>query len=197
MIGPSPLAFPREDRNAPISSSERNRAVWAAELALVRGDLWAENAIAQSSEVIRNTEPQKAAQSADQVSVAHSAAKKAAAMSPLDSRVWLILASLDCLLHREASGALKMSYYTGSNETVLMPLRLLVATCLDSINDSELQNLVTREIQLIITQKQGLKPAILAAYQKASPGGKHLLETVVGDIDSDLMAAFRSTKRPE
>ena len=60
-----------------------------------------------------------------------------------------------------------MSYYTGSNEIVLMPLRLLVATCSDAINDAELQTLVASDIRLIVTHEQNLKPAILAAYQNA------------------------------
>jgi hypothetical protein len=197
LVRPSPFAFPHEAQSPPIDPSERNRIGWAAGLALVRGDLWAEDAIAKSSELIRAIELRKAAQLAGQVQAGRSAAEKAVMLSPHDARVWLLLASMDCLLHREAPGALKMSYYTGSNETVLMPLRLLVATCSDAINDAELQNLVAREIRFIITREQNLKPVILAAYQNASPSGKRLIETVVGDLDSGLMATIRGSKRPE
>lgn len=197
LIRPSPLAFPRDARSLPISPSERNRAGWAAKLALMRGDLWAEAAIAQSPELIWDVESRKAAQSADQAEVARATAEKAATLSPHDSRVWLFLASLDCLLHREVSGTLKMSYYTGSSEIVLMPLRLLVATCSDAINDAELQTLVASEIRLIITHEQNLKPVILAAYQDAPPSGKRFIETVVGDLDPGLMATIRINKRTE
>jgi len=194
LIRTSPLAFPRETQSSPISSSEGNRIGWAAELALVRGDLWAEDAIAQSSELIRDVELRKAGQSAGQVQAGRSTAEKAAMLSPHDARVWLLLASMDCLLHGGASGALKMSYYTGSNEIVLMPLRLLVATCSDEINDAELQNLVAREIRFIITREQNLKPVILAAYQNAPATGKRFIETVVGDLDSGLAATIRGIK---
>ena len=196
LIRPSRLAFLR-DAQSPhpsASASERKRADWAAELALVRGDLWAEDAIVQSSELIGGIESRKTAQSVDQALVARSTADKAATLSPHDARAWLLLASLDCLLHREASGVLKMSYYTGANEIALIPLRLLVATCLDEINDAELQSLVAREIRLIVTRDQELKPAILAAYQSASPNGKRLIETAVGDLDNGLMATIRSSK---
>ena len=195
LIRPSPLVFPREALSPPISSSARDHAGWAAELALVRGDLWAEAAIAKSPELIRDVETGKAAQSADQVQVVRATAEKAATLSPHDARNWLLLASLDCLAHREASGTLKMSYYTGSNEIVLMPLRLLVATCSDAINDAELQTLVAREIRLIVTHEPNPKPAILPAYQNASPGGKRFIETVVGDLDSGLMATIRGNKK--
>ena len=197
LIGPSPLVFPREPRSPPISASERDRARRAAELALVRGDLWAEAAIAQSPEPIRSLESLKTAQSTDQVQMARATAEKAATLSPHDARIWLLLASQDCLLHREASGALKMSYYTGPSEIVLMPLRLLVATCSDAINDAELQTLVAGEIRLIVSHEQNLKPAIVGAYQNASPNGKRFIETVVGNLDSGLMATIRANKRTE
>ena len=200
LIRPSPLVFPREARSPPISSSERDRVGWAAELALVRGDLWAEAAIAKSPELIRDVETGKAAQSADQAQVVRATAEKAATLSPHDARNWLLLASLDCLdclAHREASGTLKMSYYTGSNEIVLMPLRLLVATCSEAINDAELQTLVAREIRLIVTHEPNPKPAILAAYQNASPSGKRFIETIVGDLDSGLMATIRANRRTD
>jgi hypothetical protein len=185
LIRPSPLAFPRDARSPPISWSERNRARWAAKLALVRGDLWAQAAIEQSPELIRDAE------------LARATAEKAAELSPHDSRVWLILAGLDCLRHREVSGALKMSYYTGPNEIVLMPLRLLVATCSDAIKDAELQTLVAGELRFIITHEQDLKPVILTAYQDASPSGKRFIETIVGDLDPGLMATIRVNKRSE
>jgi len=194
---PSPLVFPQEPRSPPISAAERDRATRAAELSLVRGDLWAEAAIAQSPEPIRSVESRKTAPSTEGVQVARATAEKAATLSPHDARIWLLLAYQDCLLHREASGTLKMSYYTGPDEIVLMPLRLLVATCSDAINDAELQTLVAREIRLIVTHEQNLKPAIVAAYQNATPSGKRFIETVVGDLDSGLMATIRANKRTE
>jgi hypothetical protein len=192
IIRPSPLAFPRDARSLPISPSERNRAGWAAKLALIRGDLWAEAAIEQSPPLILDAG--SGAQSADQAEMARPTAEKAATLSPHDSRIWLILAGLDCLQHLEVSGTLKMSYYTGPNEIVLMPPRLHVATCSDAINDAELQTLVAREIRLIIIHEQNLKPVILAAYQDASPSGKRFIETAVGDLDPGLMASIRANK---
>lgn len=88
-----------------------------------------------------------------------------------------------------------MSYYTGSNEVVLMPLRLLVATCSDAFTDADLQTLVAREIRLIITHEQDPKPAILAAYQNATPSGKRFIETIVGGFDSGLMATIRDSTK--
>ena len=101
--------------------------------------------------------------------MARASAEKAARLSPHDARVWLLLASLDCLQRREASSPLKMSYYTGSNEIALMPLRLLVATCSDAINEPEIQPLGgKRPCRLILAKDRNPKPAILAAYQNAS-----------------------------
>jgi hypothetical protein len=190
LIRPSPIAFPRDARSLPIGSSERTRAARAAKLAVIRGDLWAEAAIAQPPELIWDVASRKVAQPTDQAHTALTVAEKAATLSPHDSRIWLYLASLDCLLHREVSGALNMSYYTGSNQIALMPLRLLVATCSDAINDGELQILAARDIRLIITE-QDLKPAILAAYQNGSPSGKGFIDSVVSELDPALMATIR------
>jgi hypothetical protein len=192
-----PLIFPREPRSPPIGASERDHASLAAELALVRGDFWTEAAIAQSPERISSAESGKTTQSTEQAQIARATAEKAATLSPHDARIWLLLAYQDCLLHREAPGPLKMSYYTGPNEIVLMPLRLSVATCTDAINDAELQTLVAREIKLIVTHEQTLKPAIVSAYQNATPSGKRFIETVVGDIDSGLMTIIRGNNRTQ
>ena len=197
LIRPSPLVFPRELRSPPISASEREHAKLAAELALVRGDLWAEAAIAQSPESIRSAESRKTTQSTERAQMASAAAEKAAKLSPHDPRIWLLLAYQNCLLNRETSGTLKMSYYTGPNEIVLTPLRLLIATCSDAIDDAELQTLVAREIRLIVTHEQNLKPAIVTAYQNASPSGKRFIEAVVGDLDRGLMATIRANRRTE
>ena len=184
LIGPSVLVFPREPRSPPIISSERDRAIWAAELARVRGDLWAEAAFAQSPESAR--ESLKTAPSTERVQAARAAAENAAKLSPHDARIWLLLAYQDCLLHREPSSTLKMSYYTGPSEIALMPLRLLVATCSEALNDSELRALVEGEIRFAI-RKQALRLAIVAAYQNASPNAKRFVETIVGDLDSGLI----------
>jgi hypothetical protein len=193
LVRPSPLAFPREPGSPATSASERDRATRAAELAHVRGDLWAEAAIAQSSEQpVQSIESATTAPSIERVKAVRAAAEKAATLSPHESRVWLLLASQDCLLHRETTGALKMSYYTGSSEIALVPPRLLVATCSDAINDSELQTFVAAEIRLIVTHQQYLKPAIVAAYKNATPRGRRFIEAVVGDLDSGLMATIRA-----
>jgi hypothetical protein len=191
---PSPLVFPQEPRSPPISASERDRATRAAELSLVRGDLWAQAAIALSPDYpMQSVETAKTAPSTERAQVARAAAEKAATLAPHDARIWLLLASQDCLLHREASSALKMSYYTGPSEIVLMPPRLLVATCSDVTNDSELQTLVTGELRFIVTHEQYPKPAIVAAYKNATPSGRRFIEAVVGDLDSGLMATIRAT----
>ena len=98
LIRPSPLAFPRKARSPPISSSDRNRAGRAAELALVRGDLWAEAAIAQSA----RTHPRCRIQKGRAINqIKHNWHAPLPRKPPRYRRtmpvVWLILASLDCL----------------------------------------------------------------------------------------------------
>jgi hypothetical protein len=194
LIRPSPIAFPHERRNPPISEADRDHASRAAELALVRGDLWAEAAIAQSPDPISSVKSQKTAPLTERVRLARATAEKAATLSPHDARIWLLLASQDCLLHREASGALKMSYYTGPSEIMLMPLRLFVATCSDAINDPEIQIFAAREIRWIVTHEKNLEPSIVSAYRNAPSSGQRFIETVVDDLNASLAATIRTNK---
>ena len=162
----------------------------------MRGDLWTDAAIALSSgltsEVADESDPQMAL-SRDRARVV---AKRAARLSPHDSRTWLLLAAFDSRFdwpNREVANRLKMSYYTGPNELALTPLRIRIATRSTAITDAELQILVAQEIRTIILRHQDQAPSLLAAYRDASPEGKEFLEATVGDVDKNLVAAMRAS----
>lgn len=85
-----------------------------------------------------------------------------------------------------------MSYYTGTNETELIPFRLLLAVRSNAIADLDFQQLVRHDIRTIVTRKLELKPAILTAYQNAFPNGQKFLEETLEEIDPSLLAKLRS-----
>jgi hypothetical protein len=65
-----------------------------------------------------------------------------------------------------AEPVLKMSYYTAPNELALLPLRLNVSLHAKGvIDDAELQDMVRRDISVILTRAPALKPALVAAYR--------------------------------
>ena len=86
---------------------------------------------------------------------------------------WLLLAGLTLrykLAGVDAAKALTMSYYTGPSEYDLMPLRVKVAAQLPAPNDVELQQMIGRELRLLLARQQ--KGAITQAYDEGSERGK-------------------------
>jgi len=170
------------------AAADRSTAVLAASIGWLRGELWADAAIALASGPASN------------IAGARTFAERAARLSPHDSRVWLLLAALDSRLRQpihKISNELKMSYYTGPNELALTPLRLRIATGSTVISDADLKSLVAQEIRTIILQHQDKKSSILAAYRGASPEGKKFIEATVGDLDKNLLAALRDTDKDQ
>src|SRR5437016_1752860 len=114
----APAPFPGTAPAAVATANERSRAGTAAAIGLVRGDLWADFALALAGDVLGNTAP---AATPEQIASTRAVAERAAALAPHDGRLWLLLAMLEARLGRPASdgpggGPLQMSYFTAPNE---------------------------------------------------------------------------------
>lgn len=172
----------------------RGSAATAAEIGMIRGDLWTAAAIATATPLLfgaTGSSPEQASQS--EVENMRAIADRAARLSPHDSRIWLVLAGLDFRVdgnNPKGTEALKLSYYTGPNEISLMPLRLLLAVRSKAILDEEVQSLVPLDIQRIIMQRPDLKPAIALAYQNALPKGREIIEAALKKTDPSFLATI-------
>jgi hypothetical protein len=187
--------FPQDKADEEKASAFSSAAVTAASISMVRGDLWTDGAIALSSGLINKLAggdgPQLTSQRDPGV-----IARRAARLSPHDSRTWLLLAALDSRFvgpNPKIVNYLKMSFFTGPNELALVPLRIHIATRSMVINDAELKNLVEQDIRSIVLRHQALRPSLLAAYRDASPDGKKIIETTVGEFDKDFLTVIRSS----
>lgn len=189
--------FPRDKADEERAAAFQSAAVTAASIGWVRGDLWTDAAIALSSGFINDIAGDSSPPTREPTDWARLAAERAARLSPHDSRIWLLLAALDFRLGSSPRGdianRLKMSYYTGPNETELTPLRLRIVTRSTAITDPEMQILVAQEIRTIILRHQDQKPAIVAAYRGSSSTGKQFIEATVNDLDKNLLAALRAS----
>lgn len=189
---PSPPTFPTNVQAATETAGDQNAAIVAASLGLIRADLWAECALIYLNESWG--ENRLTTQDSKTVEQARACANRTLTLAPHDARTWLVLASLDSRfewLTRQAA-ALRMSYYTGANETELVPLRLLLAVRSDALSDKDFQQLVRNDIRLIVAHKPELKPAIVAAYRHALPAGQQFLDEAVREIDPTLLTKLRS-----
>jgi hypothetical protein len=84
-----------------------------------------------------------------------------------------------------------MAYYTGPNEVELVPVRLTVAVQPGVLADDEIQHLVRQEIQTILSHKPELRPAIVAAYQQATPPARRLIEDAAAGQDQEFLRSAR------
>jgi hypothetical protein len=179
-----------------IAAAARARAARAAAFGDVRGDLWAEAAFAYAT-LLSPGEAQ-----ADQSEVAAQARtviERALARGPYESSVWLLAARLGSRFNwpnADPASTLKMSYYTGPNELHLIPLRLLTATQSNALTDSGLQQLVQRDVRMILTRWPELRPALSVAYEHAEPDAKQFLESAVTDTDPRFLQSMRANTRP-
>jgi hypothetical protein len=110
--------------------------------------------------------------------------------------VWLMFAALADQYKwsgYQPSLLLKMSYYTAPNELALLPLRPNVSLHAKGvIDDAELQDMVRRDISVILTRAPALKPALVAAYRSALPQGKIVAERVIFEIDPGYLGVVRA-----
>jgi hypothetical protein len=192
LVRPAPLAFPTNLDSSPDPTANRTAAHRAAKAGIVRGDLWAEDALTYSN-IFRHEDRNVADfyKNSTAIQQAYHATERALALAPYDARIWLLLAGLRSRLDQanaKASSAVLMSYYTGRNEPELLPVRLLLSLSLPSITDKDLQQLVSHDLRLIVTQRAELKPAILTAYQYALPEGQQFLRETLKGLDPSFLA---------
>jgi hypothetical protein len=155
-------------------------------LAYIRGDLWADYALTYSDIPSRDGHTNsQLAQEGREVT------NRALSLVPYNAQIWLLLAMIDARLdwlNGKSSVALRMSYYTGANETQLVASRLPLAINAAEIGEPDFQQLVRHDIRIAAIRTLKLAPAILAAYRDASPVGRQFLETTLKEIDPILFA---------
>jgi len=190
---PLPVTFPAGSESGAVATADRGAAHQAARFGVVRGDLWAEDALTYSGLLQRNEQNTTGTKDAASIERARVIAERALAFRPHDARVWLVLASIDSRfdwLNRKASAALRMSYYTGANEIALIPERLFLALSLPAISDADFQQLVRHDLRTIVTRKPEMKSAIVNAYQSALPEGRQFVQDSLTELDPNLLSTM-------
>jgi hypothetical protein len=189
------ILFPVDGKTATMALAEQHKIKQAASLAVVRGDLWAESAFTYGG--LLWIDQAMELDAGDQFHMeALKPLTRALRYSPHRGDVWLMFAALAD--EYKWSGyqpilLLKMSYYTAPNELALFPLRLNVSLHAKGVvDDAELQDMVRRDISVILTRAPALKPALVAAYRSALPQGKVFAERVISEIDPGYLGVVRA-----
>jgi hypothetical protein len=192
-IRPGPIHLSFDAQAAALAKPQRTKAAWAASLGSVRGELWADNALTYADLIwTGNTNNKDASDRLEQE--ARASAERALTYSPHRADVWLLLAAFASRFDGtalQAASALKLSFYTGSNEIYLIPLRLFVTFRSQALDDVELQEMVRRDIRIAITRKPDMKPALIIAYKNASPENRSFVEQAIAEVDATFLASVR------
>jgi hypothetical protein len=189
-----PLGANRLNNGQAAAGIDRNAAAQTASFGYIRGDLWAEYALTYFNLVERNEPDDRSAQASKTAEQAHEVATRALSLAPYDARVWLTLAGIDSRfdwLNQKPAAALRMSYYTGANQTELIPMRLRLAVSSQALGDKDFQELVRHDVRAIVLRLPELKPAIVTAYRDSLPAGRQFLEKTLEEIDPTLLASLR------
>jgi hypothetical protein len=185
LIRPNIHQLPSRANVALAAAKQHNAAVWAASLAQIRGDLWAEVAFTQADLLWPDGARQQDENRAAALKRLGRDLDDVLADAPHTSGAWLMLAALVSRFNPAAKSTsiepLKLSYYTGPSEPELMPLRLEIAIRLESYNDFEMRSFISRDIRLLLEQKQAA--TIAKIYSTASVNAKRFMDQAIRNTD--------------
>lgn len=196
LLGPrsSILAF---DRNrAEAAAAYRMPAMLAANVGVIRGDLWATAAFT-GARVLWAEHPQSPSESESKL-LAHvkSEAETALALAPINGAVWLFLASLPAPspeAENRVATLLEMSYFTAPSAPLLAPWRLQRVATSHALTDRDIQAFVKNDLRGMLNRRPEFQQAILAAYRNAWPQNQPILEALVAGLDPETAQLLRSS----
>jgi hypothetical protein len=191
---PRPDRLPTNPQAAAAAAGLRDDAARAASIGTIRGDLWAQAGFTFADLIWLDPGATPDPPSLDE---AREMLDRAVFYAPHQSAAWLLAAALSARFHQAApdpAEALKMSYYTGSGELQLMPLRLLVAARADLLSNAEVQEFAGRDVRQLFAHQ--LARAVTQAYAAASAGGRRFIEQQVRDIDPSFLQSLGASAAP-
>jgi hypothetical protein len=100
------------------------------------------------------------------------------ACAPMNARAWYGLSRATerfDWLNRTSSRALKMSYYTGFNESDLIEGRLQLLVRTDTASDPELELLLRRQVRSIVTRAPELEQVLDRTYSVATERNREVI----------------------
>ncbi|MGH6839624.1 MAG: hypothetical protein ACREDT_12665 [Methylocella sp.] len=187
------LAFDRAGAEA--AAAHRTGAVLAAEIAAVRGDLWAEAAFTGARYMWIDRLAIRDWTSSGQLARTRAEAESALSLAPINGAAWLFLAKLPAASLEGESRVLtllEMSYFTAPSSFDLAPSRLERAATSSAFADKDLQAFIKSDIRGILERGPDYRQAIMAAYHNAWPQNQPIFESLVADADPATAQLLRS-----
>ena len=180
-LRPNPLALASRSSRTPLPG-EISATNLASKIVPFRSDLKADYAQALAGAALHSG----AREGAEEQKDAQNAIRAALGIGPHDAPLWLVLAILQARRSQvdpSIAASLKMSYFTGLNQSALIPIRLEAVTSNNSLNDAELAELARADVRALLTALPDGRKELSGNYQRASEAGKRFLEETVAGID--------------
>lgn len=196
-LSPRLPPFPQDDTEARMFWSSRSWTQAAALTGMVRGDLWTTAAVAEFAPVIDPDVNSIQSTFVRIKELAPAAATYAAKLSPHDSRNWLVLAFFAQLPNNlsrvSVADALKLSYYTGSGNFSLTPVRAQIALQPATIADDEIKTFVSLEIQQFAAKAPSQIAKLGPAYAGAQGDGRKVIEAAITAVNPALLNTLKKS----
>jgi hypothetical protein len=196
LLRSKPVAASQNGAGAAAKASAQSTALLAAQIGGIRGDLWAEAALAEVNLLWLDRPAALDRANAGRLEQSRSYMEKALALAPINGEAWLVLAALPANPANSGDGRiatlLQMSYFTAPNDLHLADLRLARAATSAALGNKDIQEFVKSDIRRILTYQPQLKSAIVAAYRNALPQNRPIVEALTSDVDPALGEALRS-----
>lgn len=186
LLSPIATGLPFDRNGAEAAAAHRNRAVLAAEIGAIRGDLWANAAFAGAHSMLTERLTGLDKSSSEQLAQAKANAETALALAPINGAAWLLLAMLpDASADADSrvGTLLEMSYFTAPSTPELAPWRLKRAATSNALADKDIQEFIKSDIRTILNGPTEFQQVIVAAYRGALPQNQIIFESLVADVD--------------
>lgn len=189
LLAPQPGGLPLNRDQADAAYARRPRALLAAQIAVIRGDLWAEAAFTGARFIWGDPSQRRDPATPKELNSIRVNAETALKLAPINAAAWLFLSVLTPSAPEggsQASTFLEMSYLTAPNDARLAPLRLLRAATSTALANKDLQFFVANDIKELLHRGPEHQQDIVAAYQAAWPQNQPVLAALAADIDPEM-----------
>ncbi|MCI0600302.1 MAG: hypothetical protein L0Y60_12420 [Beijerinckiaceae bacterium] len=195
LVGPKPAGLPLDLNGAEAVAAFRSRAVLAARVSAVRGDLWAEAAFTGAHFMWIDRSANLDPANSKELASVRANAETALSLAPVNGAAWLFLAMLPQSSPDRDSRVpafLEMSYFTAPNDLSLAPLRVIRAATSSALANKDIQVFIKGDIRGLLDLGPDYQQDIIAAYRSAWPQNQPIFEALVAEIDPGMAELLRS-----
>ena len=186
LLSPKSIGLPFDPDTAESAATHRTGALMAAELGLVRGDLWAKAAFTGAPFLWTARPANLDPTELKQLARVRNTTETALALAPINGAAWLFLAKLPAISPEAESrvgNLLEMSYFTAPSAPDLALSRIQRAVTSSALANKDLQTFVSGDLREILGRGPQFQQAIIAAYRDALPQNQAVFELLIADAD--------------